>query len=180
MTWSETIFSISWDTAKHSIPATVPFALAHTVATELCYYGVDSSSPCARVILLLSGALISVFVTFPCIVALIRVHASLLPDDQEAVVSFDNSFGVTDATEAIDFKQALGSVGYAEWKRIYLVAIKATSILVVVSALIGVALVLGLAWVTSYPILAAELSGPFALMALISVLEFFGTLRVLS
>lgn len=158
----------------------VPFALAHTVATELCYYGIDSSSPRARVILLLSGALISIFVTFPCMVALIRVQASLLSDNQEAVVSFDRSFGVTDATGAIDFRQALGSVGCAGWKRIYWVAIKATSILVVVSALIGVAFVLGLAWVTSYVILAAEVSEPFALIALISVLEFFGTLRVLS
>lgn len=113
-------------------------------------------------------------------VALIRVQASHLFDAKEAIVSFDRSFGVTNVTGAIDFQQALKSVGCAGWKRIYWVAIKATSILVVVSVLIGVALVLGLAWVTSYGVLVEEVSEPFALIALIPVLEFFGTLRVLS
>lgn len=179
-TWFSIARTTKWSTAGNSIPAMIPFALAHTVATEMCYYGLGESSAYNRAVLFLSGVFVSIFVTFPCMVALIRVQASLLSDDQETVVSFDSSFGVAGVTEAIDFQQAFKSVGYAGWKRIYWVAVKATGIMMGVSALICVAMMLCLALATSYVISAADTKESLTLVALISVLEFFGTLRGMS
>lgn len=154
----------------------VPFALAQTLAAELCNYGVNQDiHHCAKMTLFLSGVLVSIFVAFPCMVALIRVQASLLSDEQDAVVSFDRSFGMY-GTAVISFKQALKSVGYAGWKRIYGVAIKAAIILAGVSATVGVVVGLGMTLVTG-PISFGEGRESLIFMALISLLEFFGTLR---
>lgn len=179
-TWFSIVCATKWSIAGNSIPAMIPFALAHTVAAEMCYYGLGGTNSCKGVVLFLSGVFVSIFVTFPCMVALIRVQASLLPDDQETVVSFDSSFGVADVTEAIDFRQAFNSVGFAGWKRIYWFAIKATGIMIGVSALICVAMMLCLALATSYIISAADTRESLTLVVLISVLEFFGTLRGMS
>ncbi|KAL0640628.1 hypothetical protein Q9L58_000297 [Maublancomyces gigas] len=154
-----------------SISAMVPFALAQTLAAELCNYGVNN----VKMIFFLSGVLVSIFVTFPCMVALIRVQASLLPKEQDAVVSFDRSFGV-EGIAVISFKQALSSVGRAGWKRIYGVAIKAAIILAGVSATIGIVVGVGMTLVVG-PISFAEGRQSLIYMASISLLEFFGTLR---
>lgn len=128
-----------------------------------------------KMIFFLFGVLVSIFVTFPCMVALIRVQASLLPKEQDAVVSFDRSFGVN-GIAVISFKQALSSVGRAGWKRIYGVAIKAAIILAGVSATIGIVVGVGMTLVVG-PISFAEGRQSLIYMASISLLEFFGTLR---
>lgn len=155
----------------------VPFVLAQTLAVELCNHGVNQDMhPYVKMIFFLSGVLVSIFVTFPCMVALIRVQASLLPDEQDAVVSFDRSFGM-DGIAVIGFKQALKSVGCAGWKRIYGVAIKAAIILAAVSVTIGIVVGLGMTLATGRPISFAEGRQSLIFMASISLLEFFGTLR---
>lgn len=178
MSWFSIMISTPWSTASHSIPAMVPFALAQTLAAELCNYGANQNiHHCTKMALFMSGVLVSVFITFPCMVALIRVQASLLSDDQDAVVSFDRNFGITDGTAVVGFKQALKSVGWAGWKRIYGIAIKATIILAGLSVVDGIVVGLGMTWATGHPISVAEGRQSLTLMALISVLEFFGTLR---
>lgn len=94
-------------------------AFVSILGEELLHYGMHSNLPCAAKSVLLAASLfVSILVTLPFMVALIRVQASVLPDNQEGIVPFDRSFGVTDGMTALSFGQAMKSVGCAGWKRI--------------------------------------------------------------
>lgn len=152
----------------------VYFALAHTTAVELCCYGANVETPYVDMTLFLAGLFVSVFVAFPCLVALIRIQASLLPSDEESIVSFDRSFGTTGEVVAISFVEALRSVGCVGWKRIYGVAFKAAGVLAGASVIFGTIVGLGMFWATSHPISAKETVQSLTNMALISLAQFFG------
>lgn len=147
-TWVSRLYNTPWATARRSLPAMAHFALLNIIPAELCAYAVKLNvHPAARSVIFILGLFVSVFVAFPAMVALIRVQASLLPDTQEAIVSFDRSFGKQDGMSAVSFKEALRSVGCAGWKRIYKLVIKTVLITLALAGVVVTIVGVEMIWV---------------------------------
>lgn len=151
-TWVTRLSSTPWSTARRSLPAMAHFALTNVVASECYYYAARlQMHPAAKTVVFLVSLVLTVFVNFPAMVALIRVQASLLPDSQEAIVAFDRSFGKSEEMASISFGEALRSVGCAGWKRMYKLAAKIfvvmAAVMVVVVGVVGLEMVWVLAGV---------------------------------
>jgi hypothetical protein len=90
-----------------------------------------SGSDAAKAICVAGFALgLQVLLVIPAMTALTRVQASLLPADEDTVVPFDRSFGGRVEPEVVSGRgfasvvDALRTVSFASWMRIYMLRIK--------------------------------------------------------
>ena len=124
--WITRLCATPWSLARRTIPALVICNVASQLVAEVGLLATRLSGDVwvMRVFILVDIYLV-VFVVFPATVALIRVQASFLPDDQESIVPFDRTFGKTDGQIGITFAEAWRSVGKDGWKRIAKLIVKA-------------------------------------------------------
>ena len=98
------------------------------------------------VVLLVAVGLVFVFV-LPATVVLVRVQASLLPPDEDAVVPFDRSFNgtvepaVVGGRTYVTVKDAFRSFSRASWKRVAILYIKLHLLTVLVNVLYFAAMI---------------------------------------
>ncbi|KAI5463363.1 putative ubiquitin conjugating enzyme [Mariannaea sp. PMI_226] len=90
---------------------------------------------------------LQVFLVVPAYVTLVRVQASLLPDDQETIIPFDRSFqgkvepAVIGGTGFITLRDAWATFSKAAWRRLIIFYVKIIGIGMAVNIIIGAILV---------------------------------------
>jgi hypothetical protein len=90
---------------------------------------------------------IHVFVIIPAYVTLVRVQASLLPDEQDTIIPFDRSFqgkvepAVIGGTGYISMTDAWATFSKAAWRRLLILYAKLFAIGLAVGFLFGVFMV---------------------------------------
>lgn len=136
--WLKRVLATPWSSARQTLPAMAHFALAQWASYGLLAIasGSGSSLP-IRVSMTLLFFVMNLFVVLPLWVVLVRVQASLLPDTQEAIVSFDRTFG-KEESDALSFKEAARSFKCQGWQRI----MKLVGKMVVIIASIAAVMVL--------------------------------------
>jgi hypothetical protein len=97
----------------------------------------ESSLPVKVSMMLLSFA-VNLFVVLPLWIVLVRVQASLLPDTQEAIVSFDRTFG-KEGSDALSFKEAVRSFKCKGWQRLMMLVGKMVVIIAGLAAVMALA-----------------------------------------
>lgn len=117
---------VSWNDAKKSLPALIFWTcfeiviiqltvliLANQYSTMICFVGIG-------VVILLA------MVGVPILIILVRIQASLLPDDTMSIVPFDKTFGqdTSDTNGILTIKKAAKSIDYCVIKRVFLLLFK--------------------------------------------------------
>ncbi|KAF2812515.1 uncharacterized protein BDZ99DRAFT_461188 [Mytilinidion resinicola] len=123
------------------------------------YKGVDWFLLALRVTSLVAVVLLSaLFVTLPAIVTLVRVEASLLPEDSECIVPFDRSFAgkvvpaILGGSGAIGFVDAWRSFNWEARRRLVFLYVKITLVMFAVMIILMPIMVFEI-WVVMGPAL---------------------------
>jgi len=119
VTWFTRLWATPWSLARRTIPALVFCNVASQLVAEFSLVTSRTSNDLWMMLAFIAVDIyLLVFIVLPATIALIRVQASFLPDDQESIVPFDRTFGKTDGQTGITFREAWRSVGRDGWKRI--------------------------------------------------------------
>lgn len=137
--WFKRVLATPWSSARQTLPAMAHFALAQWASYKLLAIASsgESSLP-IRVSMFLLSFVVNLFVVLPLWVVLVRVQASLLPDTEEAIVSFDRTFG-KEVTGALSFKEAARSFKCKGWQRIMMLVGKMVVIIASIAAVMALA-----------------------------------------
>jgi hypothetical protein len=142
--------------AEISVNLLLPALLKHAVGLggEPPVNGDNSFSFSSRNILLtliwLSVCVIDQLVCVPFVVAVTRIQASLLPEEEETIVSFDRSFGTSgsnglrpgllaESRGALSFRKAWRTVTRSDMKRIWILSAKILAVQVCVNGMFWLA-----------------------------------------
>ncbi|KAF8475960.1 hypothetical protein BDZ91DRAFT_710655 [Kalaharituber pfeilii] len=131
--WLTQLKKTSWDQAKKTFPALLTFAAALQLNVEVALIAKSPSMPNAlRFSIVGIGFLAYILITIPATILLIRVQASVLPDDVPTIVQFDKTFGQdTSATGGyLTLTQAFKSFDIALFKRLFIFILKTVPITV--------------------------------------------------
>ncbi|KAI5844367.1 hypothetical protein DFP73DRAFT_51074 [Morchella snyderi] len=137
--WIKRVLAIPWSSARKTLPAMTHLALAQWATYKLLALASnDESSLPIKVSMALLNFAMNLFVVLPLWIILVRVQASLLPDTQEAIVSFDRTFG-KEGSDVLSFKEAAKSFKCKGWQRMAMLVGKMVGIIA------GLAVVMALA-----------------------------------
>ena len=135
------------------VHALVPVLLKHALGMRGMPPSVDDTSFSSRNILLtliwLTVCVLNQTVSVPLHFAITRIQASLLPEEEETIVSFDRSFGTSgsnglrpgllaESRGALSFREAWSSVTWSEMRRIWIFSAKILAVQVCVNGVFWV------------------------------------------
>lgn len=144
-----------WAQAKKTIPAVLIWATALQLVAELSILAASKDiSSGARISIFGTDIILYILIAIPATILLVRVQASVLPDDVNTIVPFDKTFGqdTSDTDGVLTVQKAFKSIDGKVFKRVCIFLAKATPILIASSTVFVVLfVVMFMAWVPAGP-----------------------------
>ncbi|KAL7275398.1 hypothetical protein RUND412_001649 [Rhizina undulata] len=136
--WYRRILSTPWSQAKRTLNPEIILSIFTSIITEMTLFLFHSSLPIA--IKAVFGAALFIFsmiVAVPISIILVRMQASLLPDSEEGIVSFDRTFGVEGALDMRSAWRSFRGQGKRLARVVWRVIAGLSVVLVVMGAVVG-------------------------------------------
>jgi uncharacterized membrane protein YphA (DoxX/SURF4 family) len=141
--WLPMLYASVMDNFVHTL---VPVLLKHALGKSPA---VDSSFSSRNILLTLIWLTVCVLSQIACVplhFAITRIQASLLPEEEETIVSFDRSFGTSgsnglrpgllaESRGALSFRKAWASVTWSEMRRIWIFSAKILAVQICVNGM---------------------------------------------
>lgn len=108
----------------------MPVLVAKLMGLDFNTVNIQGASIGQGVVVFLLAIFLSIFVLIPAHVVLVRVQASLLPEDQETIIPFDRSFegkvepAVVGGTGYVSMKDAWATFSRSAWRRLVKLYVK--------------------------------------------------------
>lgn len=141
-TWKPTV--LFWAVTQLIQALYYPISLAFGIGRNVSYTDVPKQSEAwrglAAIVFLI---LVQIFVMIPAYVILVRVQASLLPEDTETIVPFDRSFNghiepaVIGGRGHATVRDAWVSFSKPAWRRVMILYVKLTAIIISSTIILG-------------------------------------------
>lgn len=142
--WCTRYQKTTWDQANKTVPALVLWACAHQIPTAVSILGASEGiSSTVRISILSVGLLLYILINIPATILLVRIQASVLPDDVVTIVPFDKTFGqdTSDTGGVLTVKKAIRSIDCAVIKRVCIFLAKSIPIILALNTIVVVLIV---------------------------------------
>ncbi|KAF8421485.1 hypothetical protein EV426DRAFT_201754 [Tirmania nivea] len=127
----------TWAQAKKTIPAVLIWATALQFVAELSIEAAKKDiSSGVRISIFGTDIILYILIAIPATILLVRVQASVLPDDVATIVPFDKTFGqdTSDTDGVLTVEKAIKSIDCAVFKRVCIFLVKFVPIIIATSS----------------------------------------------